>query len=277
MHTHYRQIEQAIIYINEHHQEQPSLEEVAQHLNLSKAHFQRIFSSWAGISPKRYLQVLSLEHAKKLLRQCKPHLEVSLNLGLSSSSRLHDHFIHLEAVTPGEYRAKGLGLDIFYGMHDSPFGNVFIAITSRGICKLSFIKEKDLSTELQILKTTWPEANISLGETKTQELIAKIFNRKKSKDEPLSLLVQGTNFQVNVWKALLRLDTAQLCTYQDIAKSIHKPNAYRAVGTAIGRNPIAFVIPCHRVIQKSGKIGGYHWGENIKHAIHAWEIAGIDR
>ena len=277
MHTHYRQIEQAIIYINEHHQEQPSLEEVAQHLNLSKAHFQRIFSSWAGISPKRYLQVLSLEHAKKLLRQCKPHLEVSLNLGLSSSSRLHDHFIHLEAVTPGEYRAKGLGLDIFYGMHDSPFGNVFIAITSRGICKLSFIKEKDLSTELQILKTTWPEANISLGETKTQELIAKIFNRKKSKDEPLSLLVQGTNFQVNVWKALLRLDTAQLCTYQDIAKSIHKPNAYRAVGTAIGRNPIAFVIPCHRVIQKSGKIGGYHWGENIKHAIHAWEMAGIDR
>lgn len=271
--THYEQIEKAIIYINTHLQEQPKLEDVAKHLGLSKAHFQRIFSSWAGISPKRYLQILSLEHAKELLKQSKAHLEVSLDLGLSSTSRLYEHFIHLEAITPGEYSAKGLGLNIFYGLHESPFGSTFIATTSRGICKLSFIQKEQLESEIQALKKTWPKANISLNTKETQQVLEQVFSRRKNKNKPLSLLVSGTNFQVNVWKALLKIDEAKLCTYQDIAKSISKPKAYRAVGTAIGRNPIAFLIPCHRVIQASGKIGGYHWGENIKHAIHAWEMA----
>ena len=275
MNSKYKQIQKAIIYIQKNQEKQPTLEEIAKHLGLSKAHFQRMFSSWVGLSPKRYLQILNLEHAKKLLKQSKPHVEVSLNLGLSSTSRLYEHFIHLEAVTPGEYSKKGLGLDIFYGLHESPFGSTFIAITKKGICKLSFIEEEAVDNEIQALIKTWPKANISSDGNKTKKVIEQVFSRKKNKSEPLSLLVYGTNFQVNVWKALLKLNEAQLCTYKDIAQSIGKPKAYRAVGTAIGANPIAFIIPCHRVIQGSGKIGGYHWGENVKHAIHAWEIAGI--
>jgi len=276
MSTAYKQIEKAIIYINNNLQKQPSLEEISQHLDLSKAHFQRLFSSWAGISPKRYLQILSLEHAKALLKESKPHIEVSLELGLSSTSRLYEHFVHLEAVTPGEYSAHGQGLDICYGLHETPFALAFIAITPRGICKLSFITEETLNDEILSLKKTWPKADISLDMEKTKKVLEKVFSRQKNRNEPLSLLVHGTNFQVNVWRALLNIDEAQLCTYGDIAKGIGKPKAYRAVGSAIGANPIAFIIPCHRVIQASGKIGGYHWGENIKHAIHAWEMAGSE-
>jgi len=231
---------------------------------------------WAGVTPKRYLQTITVEHAKKLLHKQKPVLDVSLSLGLSSSSRLHEHFVNLEAVTPGEYKTKGVGLHIDYAVHDTPFGRTFIAVTKYGICKLSFIKDS-YEEELTDLTCKWENAILNHSEQLTKPVIEAIFNIDKRKNYPLSILVSGTNFQVNVWKALLELPSASLSSYGDIAHKIGKPKASRAVGTAIGQNPIAFLIPCHRVIQQSGKLGGYRWGEVRKHAIHAWEIANIEQ
>ena len=269
----YERIKKAIEYIILHAHEQPTLEKIAGHIHLSPAHFQRMFSQWAGVTPKRYLQIITVEHAKELLARSQPLLDVSLNVGLSSSSRLHDHFITLEAVTPGEYKNRGMGLDITYGLHETPFGKIFIAITQRGICQLSFLENSDISQELKLLNKKWPNAEISHSDIQTSKTIDSIFDIKKRADSPLSVLVCGTNFQVNVWKALLNISSASLTSYKEIASAIGKPKASRAVGTAIGSNPVAFLIPCHRVIQQSGKIGGYRWGETRKHAIHAWEMA----
>ena len=272
MNLDYERIKKAIEFINSNVEEQPLLKDVAECIGLSEAHFQRLFSRWAGVTPKRYLQTITVEHAKKLLQKQKSVLDVSLSLGLSSSSRLHEHFIKLEAMTPGDYKTKGMGLDINYAAHNTPFGNMFIAVTKHGICKLSFIDES-YEEELIRLKDEWLNANLIHSKTFTKSTIEAIFNIDKRKNNPLSILVSGTNFQIKVWKALLELPSASLSSYSDIAKIIGKPKAYRAVGTAIGQNPIAFLIPCHRVIQQSGKIGGYHWGEIRKHAIHAWEVA----
>ena len=272
MNLDYERIKKAIEFINSNVEEQPLLKDVSEYIGLSEAHFQRLFSRWAGVTPKRYLQTITVEHAKKLLQKQKPVLDVSLSLGLSSSSRLHEHFIKLEAMTPGDYKTKGMGLDINYAAHSTPFGNMFIAVTKYGICKLSFIDES-YEEELIGLKNEWHNANLIHSDTFTKSTIEAMFNIDKRKNNPLSILVSGTNFQIKVWKALLELPSASLSSYGDIAKIIGKPKAYRAVGTAIGQNPIAFLIPCHRVIQQSGKIGGYHWGEIRKHAIHAWEVA----
>lgn len=272
MNLDYERIKKAIEFINSNLDDQPLLKDVAKHIGLSEAHFQRLFSRWAGVTPKRYLQTITVEHAKKLLKKQKPVLDVSLSLGLSSSSRLHEHFVKLEAVTPGEYKTKGIGLHIDYATHDTHFGKIFIAITKYGICKLSFI-ENSYEEELNTLACEWKNATMKYSKLLTKPAIEAIFNIDKRKDYPLSILVSGTNFQINVWKALLKLPSASLSSYGDIAKEIGKPKAYRAVGTAIGQNPIAFLIPCHRVIQQSGKLGGYRWGEVRKHAIHAWEIA----
>lgn len=275
MHLDYMRIKKAIEFINTHVEEQPTLNEIAQHVKLSEAHFQRMFSRWAGVTPKRYLQTITVEHAKKLLSEQKAVLDVSLIVGLSSTSRLHEHFINLEAVTPGEYKTKGQGLTINYAVHDTPFGKAFIAVTQYGICKLSFI-DKDYDKDLNELNTTWSNAMISYSESKTVDTIEAIFDINKRKDFPLSVLVSGTNFQISVWKALLQLPSASLSSYGDIATMIGKPKAFRAVGSAIGKNPIAFLIPCHRVIQQSGKLGGYRWGKVRKHAIHSWEMAHND-
>jgi len=275
MNSDYIRIKKAIEYINLHVGEQPRLIDIAQSVNLSEAHFQRMFSRWAGVTPKRYLQTITVEHAKKLLDQQKAVLDVSLSLGLSSSSRLHEHFINLEAVTPGEYKNKGMGLDIIYGVHDTPFGKAFIATTKYGVCKLSFI-EDDFTQELVKLENQWKNATFKYSDIKTRDTVEAVFYVTKRKNHPLSVLVSGTNFQVSVWKALLDLPFASLTSYGDIANKIGKPKAYRAVGTAIGQNPIAFLIPCHRVIQQSGKLGGYRWGEVRKHAMHSWETANND-
>jgi len=276
MNLDYGRIKDAIEFIHANVNRQPNLKEIALHVGLSEAHFQRMFSRWAGVTPKRYLQTITVEHAKKLLEEQRPVLDVSLSVGLSSTSRLHEHFVHLEVVTPGEYKTKGIGLEINYAVHITPFGKAFVAVTKHGICRLSFIKN-DYTEELNALKNIWGNAIFNYSESKTQSTIEAVFNIEKRKDYPLSVLVTGTNFQINVWKALLALPFGSLSSYADIADKIGNKKSSRAVGTAIGKNPIAFLIPCHRVIQKSGRIGGYRWGKVRKHAIHSWEIAHIEK
>ncbi len=269
----YERIAQAIAFIEKQCDCQPALEEIAAHLHLSPFHFQRLFSRWAGVTPKRYLQILTLEHAKALLKQARPLLEVSATVGLSSGSRLYDHFVQLEAVTPGEYKTGGTGLNIDYAIQATPFGHVFIAITPRGICNLGFIQNEDADSHLSNLSEKWPHARLQKNQQSTMAVIEAMFAKEKKSNKPLSLHVSGTNFQTSVWKALLQIPPGTVTTYSQVAMAIGRPNAARAVGLAVGANPVAFIIPCHRVIRQSGSLGGYHWGETRKHAIHAWEAA----
>ncbi len=269
----YERIAEAINYINTHVQQQPALEDVAAHLDLSPFHFQRLFSRWTGVSPKRYLQTLTVERAKQLLLESGSLLEVSESLGLSSGSRLYDHFVQLEAVTPGEYKKSGVGLHINYAVQPSPFGDVFIAVTPRGICKLAFIDDGNIDSHLAVLAATWPQAVIREDCASTAPMVASMFGEQTTMDRPLSLYVSGTNFQISVWKALLQIPFGKIASYSQVARAIGNPRAARAVGTANARNPVAFLIPCHRVIQQNGNIGEYHWGKTRKHAMHAWESA----
>jgi AraC family transcriptional regulator of adaptative response/methylated-DNA-[protein]-cysteine methyltransferase len=269
----YDRIAEAISFIASQVNSQPSLEEIAAHVHLSPFHFQRLFSRWAGVTPKRFLQVLTLERAKQLLGESKPLLEVSDSLGLSSGSRLYDHFVHLEAVTPGEYKMGGMGLTIEHAVHDTPFGNAFIAITPRGICSFAFLERAEADGHLAGLHKNWPHAMVHENRQRTLAVIKTMFGEKRKSDRPVSLHVSGTNFQISVWKALLQIPPAKVASYTQIATAIGHPGSARAVGQAVGANPVAILIPCHRVIQQSGKLGGYHWGETRKQAIHAWEVA----
>jgi AraC family transcriptional regulator, regulatory protein of adaptative response / methylated-DNA-[protein]-cysteine methyltransferase len=269
----YDRIAEAISFIASQVNRQPSLEEIAAHVHLSPFHFQRLFSRWAGVTPKRFLQVLTLERAKQLLSESKPLLEVSDSLGLSSGSRLYDHFVHLEAVTPGEYKMGGMGLTIEYAVHDTPFGKAFIAITPRGVCSFAFLEHAEAEGLLAGLHKNWPHARVRENRQRTLAVIKTMFGEGQKIDRPVSLHVSGTNFQISVWKALLQIPPAKVASYSQVATAIGHPNSARAVGLAVGANPVAFLIPCHRVIQQSGKLGGYHWGETRKHAIHAWEAA----
>lgn len=273
--TDYDRIADAIEFIVRKVDNQPTLSEIAAHIHLSPFHFQRLFCRWAGVTPKRFLQVLTLERAKQLLRESKPLLEVSDSLGLSSGSRLYDHFIHLEAVTPGEFKTGGAGLTIEYAMHDTPFGKAFIAITPKGICNLSFADGAKTNEHLTGLCRKWPNAMVRENRQRTLAVIRAMFFEKAKLDRPvpISLHVSGTNFQISVWKALLQIPPATVASYSRVATAIGHPRSARAVGLAVGSNPVAFLIPCHRVIQQSGKLGGYHWGETRKQAIHAWESA----
>jgi O-6-methylguanine DNA methyltransferase len=270
--TDYDRIRIAIEFLVERLAEQPSLDEVAARVGLSPFHFQRLFSRWAGVTPKRFLQVLTVERAKALLRESISLLEVADDLGLSSGSRLYDHFVHLEAVTPGEFKSAGMGVSIDYGIHATPFGPAFVAVTPRGICRLAFVGEGGVEEQLTELRRHWRHAELRENAEATAEVIPTLFAVERP-DRPLSLWVAGTNFQVNVWRALLRIPPGALVSYNQIARAINQPSASRAVGTAIGANPVAVLIPCHRVIQQSGALGGYRWGEIRKHALHAWEAA----
>ena len=272
MNSDYQRIAEAIEFINAHADQQPSLEVIAAQLNLSPFHFQRLFSRWVGVTPKKYLQILTVEHAKQLLAEAQPLLAVADQVGLSGSSRLHDHFVQLEAVTPGEFKTGGAGLTIDYGVYNSPFGNIFVAATARGICKLSFIDQNKIELHIDDLQRRWPKANLRNQDSDRLKIIESLFTHQELK-RPLSLHVTGTNFQVSVWRALLQIPAGALTSYTQIADAVDRPKAARAVGTAIGSNPIAFFIPCHRVLQQSGNIGGYHWGTTRKHAMHAWESA----
>ena len=272
----YDRIATAITFIVSRVNSQPTLGEIAAQVHLSPFHFQRLFCRWAGVTPKRFLQVLTLERAKQLLSESKPLLEVADTLGLSSGSRLYDHFVHLEAVTPGEYKMRGAGLSIEYAVHDTPFGAAFIATTARGICYFAFLQCAKIDEHLSGLHKKWPQALLHENRQATLAVIQAMFSGAKKLDRPISLHVSGTNFQISVWKALLQIAPATLASYSQVAVAIGHSGSARAVGRAVGANPVALLIPCHRVIQQSGKLGGYHWGETRKHAIHAWESARFE-
>jgi AraC family transcriptional regulator of adaptative response/methylated-DNA-[protein]-cysteine methyltransferase len=273
----YDRIAGAIDYIVANADAQPGLDEVAARAHLSPYHFQRMFSRWAGVTPKRFLQVVTVERGKQLLERGRSSLlEASEALGLSSSSRLHDHFVRLEGMTPAEFRGQGNRLEIRYGEADSPFGRAFIAATSRGICAVSFIDGTPEASPLADLARRWPGARLVSDGAEARRIAARLFRPDRAAHGPVSLFVPGTNFQVQVWRALLRIPPGTLAAYGDVAKAIGRPRAVRAVGTAVGANPCAFVIPCHRVIRESGALGGYRWGATRKQAINVWEAAVTD-
>lgn len=270
--TDYDRIARAMAYLVDHAPEQPGLEEVAAHVHLSPFHFQRLFCRWAGTTPKRFLQVLTLERGKTLLAQSRSLLDASLELGLSSSSRLHDHFVQLEAVTPGEYKSQGKQLEIEYGVHPSPLGPMFVAVTPRGVCRAEFMDFQNLDTLLASLQRAWPLSVIRENPEAPRRVIEALFGGDAgSVHRPLSLHVGGTNFQIAVWRALLHIPPGALASYAQIARALDAPNSARAVGNAIGANPVALLIPCHRVIQQSGALGGYRWGTGKKLMAQTWE------
>jgi AraC family transcriptional regulator of adaptative response/methylated-DNA-[protein]-cysteine methyltransferase len=274
---HYKLIEQAIQYIEANVQRQPELEEIASSVGLSEYHFQRIFTQWAGISPKRFMQFLTKEHAKGLLAESENLLETTHQVGLSSLGRLHDLFVNTEAVTPGEYRSRGAGLTIRYGLHLTPFGKCLIATTERGICNLSFVQTSE-GDAIDNLVDNWEQAKMIEDHSSTAPLAARIFSAQspagdRQTDSPLKLHLRGTNFQIKVWEALLNIPIGAVTTYEQIAAKIGSPNAFRAVGTAVGHNPIAVLIPCHRVIRKNGEFGNYLYGSARKKALLAREFS----
>ncbi len=266
----YRIIEQAIQYLNNHVTEQPPLAEVAAAVGLSEFHFQRLFTRWAGISPKRFLQFLTKQNAKKLLER-NSVLSATFGVGLSSPGRLHDLLVSTEALTPGEIRSRGEGVIIHWALEDSPFGEVLVGLTERGICHLAFVDDS-AQEALIALSQEWPRATLKKAEGEPARIAASIFHSKK-RTSPLPLHLSGTNFQLKVWEGLLKIPEGQIATYDALAEGIGHLGASRAVGTALGSNPVAVLVPCHRVIRKVGGFGNYRYGENRKKAILAWEMA----
>jgi len=269
----YTRIEEAIRYLEDNSDRQPGLQEIATHIGLSEYHFQRLFTRWAGISPKRFLQYLTKEKVCQLLPRTSL-LDATYKSGLSSPGRLHDLIVKCEAVTPGEYKTKGSGIKITYGYHLTPFGECLIALTGRGICFLGFVQSGVRSSLLKELQSQWSNATLIEDPDRTASTVARIF--APSHGTPLILHLRGTNFQIKVWEALLRLSPGEVTSYQALAQQIHMPTAARAVGNALASNPLVYLIPCHRVLQKAGKIGQYRYGSARKKAILAWELARTD-
>ncbi len=266
----YKRIEKAIHYLTTKSEDQPSLQDLSSHLGLSEFHCHRLFKKWAGITPKDFLQVLTLVKAKRLLALSQSVFNVSLDVGLSGSSRLHDLFLRYEAMTPGEYKNGGEGLQIGWSRFASPLGSIAIGATHRGLCSMSF-QETD-EAALKHLQAQWPRAKFTKNTSHLKGVVPEILSRiSGKKTRELSLLVQGTPFQVKVWQALLLIPEGKVSTYQQIAHQVGLPKATRAVGTAIGANPIGYLIPCHRVIRSTGAIGEYHWGSARKTAFLAME------
>jgi AraC family transcriptional regulator, regulatory protein of adaptative response / methylated-DNA-[protein]-cysteine methyltransferase len=268
--TDFDRIAEAIDFIKNNYQLQPSLETIAKHVNISPSHFQKMFIEWAGVSPKKMLQFITVNYAKSILKNEPTSLfNTSIKTGLSSPSRLHDLFISIEAMTPGEYKNGGVNLAISYAFATTIFGNIIIAATAKGICHIAFYDDKNIA--LQNLIKAFPNATFTLNENNFHQNIVQVF--KNEFKEKIKLHLYGTNFQLKVWQALLTIPMSKLSTYGDIANTIQSPKAARAVGTAIGNNPVAFLIPCHRVIQATGIFGGYMWGPKRKTAIIGWEAA----
>ncbi len=271
----YQRIEQAIRFLEENFQRQPDLDEVAEKVHLSPFHFQRIFTEWAGVSPKRFLQFLTVDFLKDKLSQTKNLIDAADAAGLSSQSRIYDLFTTLEAVTPQEYKMHGAGVRIHYGFHETPFGLALIGVTDRGICWLSFLQaDEEPRIELEKMKTHWNNSVFSEGTELTQKFADQIFNQVNLK-QPLHVFVKGTNFQIKVWEALLKIPIGSVTTYQTIATAIKSPKAMQAVGSAVGSNHIAYLIPCHRVIRKDGILGEYRWSAVRKKGIIGWEMAKV--
>lgn len=270
-------VESAIQFVDENYGDQPTLEDIAQHVNLSVYHFQRLFKRWVGISPKRFLQFITKEHAKRMLEARHGMLDVTYQTGLSSPGRLHDLFVTCEAVTPGEYRAAGEGLTIRYGIHPTPFGNSLISVTERGICGLVFLRKDAADVNPYAYFPQWEKAKFQVDMVATRSYIRQIFNVFGRKEvQPLPIYLNGTNFQIKVWEALMKIPAGQVVTYEEIAFQIGMPGASRAVGNAVARNSIPVIIPCHRVIRKTGVYGKYRYGSARKRAMLAWEFAGAD-
>jgi len=267
----YNRIEQAMAYLSAHASRQPSLEEVAAHVHLSAFHFQRMFCRWAGTTPKRFLQALTLERGKRLLQDELSLMDVAHRIGLSGSSRLHDHFVTLEAVTPGEFRKRGQGVTIEYGVHNTPLGGILVAVTPRGVCRMAFLDNDHEAEVVDGLRKDWPQAELARNDKASGHVIAALFSDQADQQRPLSVQVEGTNFQIAVWRALLNIPPGKLASYSQIARALGCPKASRAVGNAVGANPVALLIPCHRVIRQSGALGGYRWGSARKQMAQMWE------
>jgi len=265
----YRRVEQAIRFLEDNARRQPDLTEVAAHVGLSEYHFQRLFTRWAGISPKRFLQFLTKENAKALLSRTSV-LSAAYEAGLSGPGRLHDLLVQCEAVTPGEYRMKGAGVDIAYGFYPTPFGECLLALTGRGICFLAFV-DGERQVALEQLRFDWANANLREDPSRTRLVVGQIFAPRPGTS--IALHLRGTNFQIKVWEALLRLPPGAVTSYEALAEQVCSINAARAVGDAVARNPLAYLIPCHRVLQKAGGFGNYRYGAARKQAILGWEMA----
>ncbi len=272
----YDLVKHTLAFISENWRDQPSLETLADQAGVSPTHLQRLFTRWAGLSPKAYLQAVTLDHARGLLRDSASILDASYELGLSGPGRLHDLFVTHEGMSPGIYKAHGRGLNIRYGFHDCPFGRALILITSEGLAGLAFADHGKEKSALADMTSRWPEATYVENQQATAAYAKRIFESERwQPDQPLKIVFIGTDFEIRVWETILRIPFGKASTYSDIACHIGKPKAARAVGSAVGKNPISFVVPCHRVLEKSGGLGGYHWGLTRKRAILGWEAGAM--
>lgn len=268
----YDVVRRALAFITTEWKRQPEIEEIAAHVGLSTSHLHHLFRRWAGLSPKAFLQAVTLDHARALLRDSASVLDAALEVGLSGPGRLHDLFVTHEAMSPGEWKAKGAGLVLRYGFHPSPFGEAIVVATPRGLAGLGFVDGEDRASALADMVRRWPMADFVEDAAATAPLARRAFDPTEwTAERPLRVVMIGTDFEVRVWETLLRIPLGRATTYSDIAQRIGKPSASRAVGAAVGRNPISFVVPCHRVLGRSGALTGYHWGVTRKQAMLGWE------
>jgi len=272
----YDKVRKTLAYITDHWRDQPSLDEIAEHVGLSEPHLHHVFRRWSGLSPKAFLQAITLDHARSLLRDSASVLDTAYEVGLSSPGRLHDLFVTHEAMSPGDWKAGGYGLTLRYGYHPSPFGEAIAVATDRGLSGLGFVDGGDRAAALADMVRRWPKAAFVQDQELTAPLAARAFDPSLWKPEtPLRVVFIGTDFEVRVWETLLRIPLGGATTYSTLAETLGKPKAARAVGGAVGRNPVSFVVPCHRVIGKSGALTGYHWGLTRKQAILGWEAGHV--
>lgn len=275
----YHLVREAIRFLSENWTEQPDLDALALHLGLSPAYCQRLFKRWCGLSPKESVQAITIDNARRLLEGSASVLDCSLDVGLSGSGRLHDLFVDHEAMTPGDYKRRGDGISMHYGFHETPFGDALLLATDRGLAGLAFVNEdtgQDRAGALADMRARWPAAKFVESAALTEPYARRVFEPSRwSPDQPVRLVLIGTDFEVRVWETLLKIPMGRAVSYSDIARHIGKPSAMRAVGSAVGRNPISFVVPCHRVIRTDGSLGGYHWGLTRKRALIGWETGRI--
>jgi AraC family transcriptional regulator, regulatory protein of adaptative response / methylated-DNA-[protein]-cysteine methyltransferase len=275
----YDLIRRAIAFLTESWTEQPSLDALAAHLGLNPSHCQKLFKRWCGLSPKEFVQAITVDHARGLLKGSASVLEAAYEVGLSGGGRLHDLFVSHEAMTPGDYKRRGDGLEMGYGFHASPFGEVLLIVTERGVAGLAFVDEDKAQTREDVLaemKARWPKARLVAAPERTAPFARQIFEPATwKKEQPVRLVMIGTDFEVRVWEALLKIPMGRAVSYHDIARHLGQPTASRAVGSAVGRNPISFVVPCHRVLRGDGSLGGYHWGLTRKRALIGWEAGRV--
>jgi len=269
-------VRRALAHISGHWREQPEIDEIAEAAGVSATELHHLFRRWAGLTPKAFLQALTLDHARALLRDSASVLDTSYEVGLSGPGRLHDLFVTHEAMSPGEWKSGGEGLTIAFGFHPCPFGTALVMATERGLCGLAFADHGKEKTALADMRRRWPKAKYAEDAARTAPLAQRIFDRKLWRpDRPLRVVLIGTDFEVRVWQTLLRIPMGKAATYSDIAGHVGAPKAARAVGAAVGKNPVCFVVPCHRVIGKSGELTGYHWGLTRKRAMIGWEAGKV--